>query len=112
MRVYKTQHSYYCGVDLHARSMALNVCDSRLSLSVALADPVELFGPASVLALSRRREMRGLKRTPSMHACLVFRQRPPRRKALKRPSREQSRGVFFSQVEVSWEPPCRSWEIT
>ena len=27
MRVYKTQHSYYCGVDLHARSLFVNVLD-------------------------------------------------------------------------------------
>jgi transposase len=28
MRVYKTQHPYYCGVDLHARSMFVNICDA------------------------------------------------------------------------------------
>ena len=27
MRTYKTQHSYYCGVDLHARSLFVNVLD-------------------------------------------------------------------------------------
>jgi transposase len=27
MRVYKTQHAYYCGVDLHARSLYVNVLD-------------------------------------------------------------------------------------
>ena len=29
MRVYKTQHQYYCGVDLHARSLFVNVLDDR-----------------------------------------------------------------------------------
>jgi hypothetical protein len=29
MRVYKTQHSYYCGVDLHARSLFVNVLDDK-----------------------------------------------------------------------------------
>ena len=28
MRVYKTQHRYYCGVDLHARSLFVNVLDA------------------------------------------------------------------------------------
>ena len=28
MRVYKTQHQYYCGVDLHARSLFVNILDS------------------------------------------------------------------------------------
>ena len=28
MRVYKTQHLHYCGVDLHARSLFVNVLDS------------------------------------------------------------------------------------
>jgi len=27
MRVYKAQHSYYCGVDLHARSLFVNILD-------------------------------------------------------------------------------------
>ena len=45
MRVYKTQHSYYCGVDLHARSLFVNVLDDT-------ADPVELFGTASVVTLA------------------------------------------------------------
>lgn len=27
MRVYKTQHLHYCGVDLHARSLFVNVLD-------------------------------------------------------------------------------------
>jgi len=25
MRFYKTQHSYYCGIDLHARSMFTHI---------------------------------------------------------------------------------------
>ena len=29
MRVYKTQHPYYCGVDLHARSMFVNILDDK-----------------------------------------------------------------------------------
>ena len=29
MRVYKTQHLHYCGVDLHARSLFVNVLDDR-----------------------------------------------------------------------------------
>ena len=29
MRVYKTQHQYYCGVDLHARSLFANVLDDK-----------------------------------------------------------------------------------
>jgi transposase len=29
MRVYKTQHQYYCGVDLHARSLFVNVLDDK-----------------------------------------------------------------------------------
>lgn len=29
MRAYKTQHSYYCGVDLHARSLFVNVLDDK-----------------------------------------------------------------------------------
>jgi hypothetical protein len=29
MRVYRTQHQYYCGVDLHARSLFVNVLDDR-----------------------------------------------------------------------------------
>ena len=29
MRVYKTQHAYYCGVDLHARSLFVNVLDDK-----------------------------------------------------------------------------------
>jgi len=39
MRVYKTQHAYYCGVDLHARSLFVNVQDAagatRLSQDLA-----------------------------------------------------------------------------
>ena len=93
MRVYKTQHSYYCGVDLHARSLFVRlwwrhpprakpaerrgfwgvtaVGDSRLSL-VTPAGPVELFGTASVVTLACYcREMRcRLKNhpgTPSDH---------------------------------------------
>ncbi|MDB5307183.1 MAG: transposase of ISGsu5 [Gemmataceae bacterium] len=27
MRTYKTPHAYYCGVDLHARSLSVNVLD-------------------------------------------------------------------------------------
>ena len=27
MRFYKTQHSYYCGIDLHARSMFTHILD-------------------------------------------------------------------------------------
>jgi len=26
--VYKTQHQYYCGVDLHARSLLVNILDA------------------------------------------------------------------------------------
>ena len=29
MRVYKTQHQYYCNVDLHARSLFVNVLDDK-----------------------------------------------------------------------------------
>lgn len=29
MRTYKTQHSYYCGVDLHARTLFVNVLDDK-----------------------------------------------------------------------------------
>jgi transposase len=29
MRVYKTQHPYYCGVDLHARSLYLHILDDK-----------------------------------------------------------------------------------
>ena len=29
MRVYTTQHSHYCGVDLHARTLFLNVLDDN-----------------------------------------------------------------------------------
>lgn len=29
MRTYKTQHAYYRSVDLHARSLFVNVCDVR-----------------------------------------------------------------------------------
>jgi transposase len=29
MRTYKTQHAYYCGVDLHARSLFVNVLDDK-----------------------------------------------------------------------------------
>jgi hypothetical protein len=29
MRVYKTPHSYYCGVDLHARSLIVNILDDK-----------------------------------------------------------------------------------
>ena len=29
MRVYKTQHLYYCGVDLHARSLYINILDDK-----------------------------------------------------------------------------------
>jgi len=28
IRVYKTQHQYYCGVDLHARSLLVNILDA------------------------------------------------------------------------------------
>ena len=28
MRVYKTPHSFYCGVDLHARTMYLCILDA------------------------------------------------------------------------------------
>ena len=27
MRFYNTQHSYYCGIDLHARSMFTHILD-------------------------------------------------------------------------------------
>jgi len=29
MRTYKTQHSYYCGVDLHARSLFVHILDDK-----------------------------------------------------------------------------------
>ncbi len=29
MRTYKTQHLHYCGVDLHARSLFVNVLDDK-----------------------------------------------------------------------------------
>jgi len=29
MRVYKTQHLHYCGVDLHARSLFVNILDDK-----------------------------------------------------------------------------------
>jgi hypothetical protein len=29
MRVYNTPHSYYCGVDLHARSLIVNILDDK-----------------------------------------------------------------------------------
>ncbi len=32
MRAYKTQHSYYCGVDLHARSLFVNGADCAFQL--------------------------------------------------------------------------------
>ncbi len=29
MKFYKKQHNYYCGIDLHARSMYLCILDSK-----------------------------------------------------------------------------------
>ena len=29
MRPYKLQHPYYCGVDLHARSLFVNILDDK-----------------------------------------------------------------------------------
>lgn len=31
MRFYTTQHLYYCGVDLHARSMFIRIIDNRVN---------------------------------------------------------------------------------
>ena len=38
MRFYKTQHSYYCGVDLHARNMFTHILDQEGQTVLELAD--------------------------------------------------------------------------
>ena len=52
MRVDKTQHSYYCGLNRNARSLFVNVLDDT-------GRPLELIGTASVVTLACHcREMR------------------------------------------------------
>ena len=49
---YTGQHAYYGGVDLHARSLFLHVCDPAGQsdfLDWERPDPVVLFGPAAAL---------------------------------------------------------------
>ena len=60
MRFFNTQHSYYCGVDLHARSMYLHVLDAstpraRLAWNVICPPtltPSWMPSPPTVRALS------------------------------------------------------------
>jgi transposase len=46
MRVYKTQHPFYCGVDLHARSLFVNILDdtgkTRLELDIPASPSIFL----------------------------------------------------------------------
>ena len=38
MRAYNTPHAYYCGVDLHARTLFVHVLDHSLSVEIAPPD--------------------------------------------------------------------------
>ena len=47
MRTYNTTHAYYCGVDLHARSLFVNVLDNqgttRLEQDLPASPPSKLI---------------------------------------------------------------------
>jgi hypothetical protein len=48
MRFYNQQHQFYCGVDLHARTMYLCILDGASQVVYdknLTADPVALIGP-------------------------------------------------------------------
>ena len=74
MRTYNTQHLHYCGVDLHARSLFVNVLDDKGRTRL------EQDLPASPSRVPRRRQAlpRRPRRRLRVHVRLVLARRPVR----------------------------------
>ena len=73
MRVYNTPHAYYCGVDLHARSLYVNVLDDK-GTEVPVIMGCYGIGVFSVVTIAASKEKQALHDFAAQ--TLVLRGRP------------------------------------
>jgi hypothetical protein len=87
MRFYNQQHRFYCGVDLHARTLSLCILDAtgtcllQRTIAAALDDflqAIEPFRDGLAVACARKwrwRKLLAFAFTPAYHAMILLQQR-------------------------------------